>query len=183
MPTICYLYVGQVWKDGDGNRIVISSVDYAKERFTFIKSDRPIKHLPGGDFNLICILHVYKVVARYNTWQEAVGSKEFKAISNVNLVVKNFNMCDRKAIDFLDNNKDLWFLIADASIKIREIFPKDTKLCLEYVSNEEEDGNPQLVLAMNSKKEPYLLDYLDKFTYDFWLDNLDLAQGRVVFTV
>lgn len=103
----------------------------------------------------------------------------------INLLLSKFDShsSDLFFRNLLSENIDLIDIIKESLNKIREIFPLDTKVSLEYVSNEEEDGNPQLVISMKSKEEPRLLKYLDKFTYDFWLSKLDEATGRIVFEV
>ena len=87
-----------------------------------------------------------------------------------------------QVIKFLLKNRFLVRLLSEAYSKIRLYFSRE-RLSIER-STDPEDGDVKLILWIYTGLEPIeaskLLDVLDQ---DWWLDAMDVAQGRLVINI
>ena len=92
------------------------------------------------------------------------------------------NEYDTKLQDFLIRNDDLLSILPEMREKIRSIFPDDTLLKV-VLQDQMENESPQLVIFLSSQKQPLLFKELHAFHKNWYINQIDSIQDRIVVSV
>jgi hypothetical protein len=93
--------------------------------------------------------------------------------------IQDYGISDKRVESFIQRNPELRQLLGDAYAQIQRYFPK-TQCRLQFYIDPE-TGHEQLVLLIETDLNfEVVMNLLDQFRHDWWLDNLHRAESKLI---
>lgn len=119
------------------------------------------------------------------TNKEFLSSLEI-ADAKIENLLNSFNSVEEpfKVRQYLNENKEMFDLLYDATSHFKEAFASDTMFSISLLDNSEEDETTQIYISAESAADiDILFNQLDIFYRSWWIKQIHKSKGKIVFGI
>lgn len=108
------------------------------------------------------------------------------ADAKIENLLNSFNSVEEpfKVRQYLNENKEMFDLLYDATSHFKEAFASDTIFSISLLDNSEEDETTQIYISAESAADiDILFNQLDIFYRSWWIKQIHKSKGKIVFGI
>lgn len=108
------------------------------------------------------------------------------ADAKIENLLNSFNSVEEpfKVRQYLNENKEMFDLLYEATSHFKETFASDTMFSISLLDNSEEDETTQIYISAESAADiDILFNQLDIFYRSWWIKQIHKSKGKIVFGI